>query len=183
MRMRSLAGNFLIASPGLDDPNFSQSVVLLCDHNEDGAFGLVVNRVLMGSYLPLLENFRIEESAVDMPVYFGGPVRPEQGYIIYSPFSRKYGSMKVTKDVGVTASRAMLYDIAKGRGPSQYLFALGFSGWSSYQLETELMTDSWLVAPMDTGVIFSVKPVERWRRAAQLIDVDFHRYSDRSGNA
>ncbi len=183
MKMKSLAGNFLIASPTLDDPNFSQTVVLICDHTDEGAFGLVVNRVLMESFQPLLNNFEISGSSVDMPVYFGGPVKPEQGYIIYEPFEKKYSSLKISGNIGVTASQEMLYDILNGRGPAHYLFALGFSGWSAQQLEAELLTDSWLIAPCSRDVIFSREVRERWRAAARNIGVDFYRYSDRSGTA
>ena len=183
MKMKSLSGSFLIASPTLEDPNFSHTVVLMCDHTEEGAFGLVVNRVLMESFLPLLYNFSLEKSEVDMPVYFGGPVKPEQGYIIYAPFSKKYGSLKVSKNIGVTASQEMLYDIVNGKGPERYLFALGFSGWNAHQLEDELLTDSWLIAPSNADILFGMRASDRWRAAAKLIGVDFHRYSERSGNA
>lgn len=183
MKQKGLAGNFLIASPGMDDPNFGHSVVLICDHTEQGAFGLVVNRVLMHSLRSILFSFDIEKSAVDMPVYFGGPVKPEQGYIIYSPFSRRYGSIRLPENIGVTASKVLLDDIISGRGPEKYMFALGFSGWSSNQLEEELMTDSWLVAPMNRDLIFSVNSADRWRSAARLIGVDFGHYCGRHGNA
>jgi len=183
MKMKSLAGNFLIASPIMDDPNFSHTVVLMCDHTDDGAFGLVVNRVLMESFQPLLNNFDIAGSSVDMPVFFGGPVKPEQGYIIYTPFNKIYGSLKVAANIGVTASREMLMDILSGKGPERYLFALGFSGWNSHQLEDELLTDSWLVAPCNKDIIFSMQVRDRWRAAAKQIGVDFYRYSERSGTA
>jgi len=183
MKMKSLAGNFLIASPILDDPNFSHTVVLMCDHTDDGAFGLVVNRLLMESFQPLLNNFDISGSSIDMPVYFGGPVKPEQGYIIYTPFNKKYGSLKVAANIGVTASQEMLFDILGGKGPERYLFALGFSGWSAQQLEEELLTDSWLVAPCSQEIIFSLQVRDRWRAAARQIGIDFYRYSDRSGTA
>ena len=183
MKMHSLAGNFLIASPGLDDPHFSQTVVLMCDHTETGAFGIVVNRVINQSFQSLLFRFDLERGPVDMPVYDGGPVKPEQGHIIYAPFRKKYGSLKIAQNIGVTSSRELLQDILNGKGPDKYLFSLGYSGWSANQLEEELMTDSWLVVPMDTDIVFSVKPAERWRSAARLIGIDFYRYSRRSGNA
>ena len=183
MKMKSLAGQFLIASPLMDDPNFSHTVVLMCDHTDEGAFGLVVNRLLMESFRPLLNNFDVPVSSVDMPVFFGGPVKPEQGYIIYAPFNKKYGSLRVGADIGVTASREMLFDILGGRGPERYLFALGFAGWNSHQLEDELLTESWIVAPCSREIIFSLQVSDRWRAAARIIGVDFYRYSDRPGNA
>jgi len=183
MKMHSLTGNFLIASPGLDDPHFSQTVVLLCDHTDAGAFGIVVNRVITESFQSFPFRSDLKKGCVDMPVYYGGPVQPEQGYIIYAPFRKKYGSLKIAKNIGVTSSRELLQDILNGKGPQSYLFSLGYAGWVANQLEEELMTDGWLVAPLDADVVFSVKPAERWRYAARLIGVDFHRYSERSGNA
>lgn len=183
MNMQSLAGNFLIAAPGLDDPHFSQTVVLMCDHNEGGAFGIVVNRVITESFQSLLFNFDLKKGPVDMPVYYGGPVQPEHGYIIYAPFRKKYGSLRIGKHIGVTSSKELLQDILNGKGPESYLFSLGHSGWGASQLEDELMTDSWLVVPMDEDIVFSVRPAERWRSAARLIGVDFYRYSERAGNA
>jgi putative transcriptional regulator len=167
----------------MDDRNFRQTVVVMCEHSGEGAFGLVVNRVLMKSFLPLLHTFDIGKSAVDMPVYYGGPVKPEHGYIIYAPCGRKYDSIRIGKGLAVTAAREMLRDIASGRGPDKFLFALGFSGWGANQLEDELMTDSWLVSPAEPGIIFDVPAHERWKRAAGLIGVDFFRFSERSGNA
>ena len=183
MKMHSLAGNFLIASPGLEDPHFSQTVVLICSHTEDGAFGIVINRVIAQSLQPHLFGFALDRCTVDMPVYNGGPVQPEQGFILYAPFRKKYGLLNIGKSIGVTSSRDLFQDILNGKGPESYLFSLGHSGWDANQLEEELMTDSWLVVPMDADIVFSVKPAERWRYAARLIGVDFHRYSERSGNA
>lgn len=183
MKMHSLSGNFLVASPGLNDPHFSQTVVLMCDHTDAGAFGIVINRVITNSFHSLLSRFDLEKGPVDMPVYYGGPVQPEQGYIIYAPYRRKYGSLRIAKNIGVSSSRELLQDILNGKGPADYLFSLGHSGWSSNQLEEELMTDSWLVVPMAEEIVFSAKPAERWRSAAGLIGIDFHRFFERSGNA
>lgn len=178
-----LSGNLLIASPGMDDEHFAHAVILVCEHNEQGAFGLIVNKMLMRSFAALLEDFEIDRRGVDAPVLYGGPVRPEFGYVIYTPFARKYGAMRVTEDLAVSSSKEILEDIAAGRGPERYLFTLGFSGWGPSQLEQELMMDYWLVAPVAPDLLFRVPIGERWRYAAGLIGVDFERYSDRAGNA
>lgn len=183
MKMQSLSGNFLVASPGLDDRNFGQTVVLVCDHTEEGAFGLVVNKVIVESLQSLLLNLNITPGTVDLPVYYGGPVRTEQGYTIYSPFRKKYGDLKIGRNIGISSSREILQDIVLGKGPEHYLFALGYSGWSADQLEGELLANSWLVAPVDSDVLFTMRPAERWRSAARLVGIDFNRYSGRSGNA
>jgi putative transcriptional regulator len=181
--IENISGKFLIAVPGLEDPNFKHTVVLVCEHSKEGAFGIVVNRVLMNSFRPLLKAFEIERSVIDMPIYYGGPVKPEQGYVLYSPYNEKYGAMKVSETLGVTASKEILFDIAAGKGPSRFLLTLGFSGWTANQLEEELMVDSWLVAPLDYDILFKAPITERWRLAAGSIGVDLERYSHRSGYA
>jgi putative transcriptional regulator len=181
--MENISGKFLIAVPGLEDPNFKHAVVLICEHSKEGAFGIVVNRILMNSFKPLLKAFEIEQSVVDMPIFYGGPVKPEQGYVLYSPYREKYGAMKISKNLAVTASKEILFDIARGKGPERFLFTLGFSGWGANQLEEELMMDSWLVAPLDDTILFKVPVGERWKVAATSIGVDMERYSNRSGFA
>lgn len=183
IEINNISGKLLIAVPGLDDPNFSRTVLVICEHSREGAFGLIINRILMNSFSPLLSAFEIKRSVVDFPVHFGGPVRPEQGYVLYSPADEKYMSMKVDDTIAVSASKEILCDIAEGRGPQRFLFALGFSGWTSNQLEDELMTDSWLVAPLDNDIIFNVPAGGRWRRAACSIGVDLDRFCNRSGSA
>jgi len=179
----NVSGKLLIAVPGLEDPNFKQTVVLVCEHSGEGAFGLIVNRVLMNSFKPLLHAFEIESSLVDLPIYYGGPVRPDQGYVIYSPYNEKYGAIRVTKTLAVTASKEVLQDIARGKGPKQYMLALGFSGWSPRQLEEELMMDSWLVAPLDHNLLFNVEVRDRWKYTAHSIGVDLTRYFHGSGTS
>lgn len=179
--INDVSGSFLIAVPGLQDPNFSQTVVLVCEHTKEGAFGLVINRILMNSFRPLMDAFDIRTSAVDIPIFFGGPVRPEQGYLLYSPYDGRYGSIKVSDDLGVTASKDCLHEIAAGKGPERFIFALGFAGWTANQLEEELMTDSWLVAPLDQNIIFETPVAERWRSAASSIGVDFDRLTMKGG--
>ncbi len=179
--MENASGKFLIAVPGLEDPNFKHTVVLICEHSGEGAFGIVVNRIFMNSFRPLLKALELKRTVVDAPVYYGGPVKPEQGYIIYSPFDEKYGAIKIAEELAVTASKEILLDIAEGRGPERFLFSLGFSGWSSNQLDQELMTDSWLIAPLDADILFNAPVADRWKLAANSIGVDLERYCGRTG--
>jgi putative transcriptional regulator len=183
MDISNMTGKFLIASPGMDDPNFIHSVVLVCGHTSEGAFGLVVNKVLMTSFVPLLSAFNIKESLLDMPVYYGGPVRPDQGYVIYGPYDARYGAIRITDQLALTTSQDILRDLAGGSGPEKYMFALGFAGWAANQLEEELMMDFWLVAPSDDSIIFDVPVAERWKCAADLTGIDPERLFFRSGNS
>ena len=177
----NLTGMFLIAVPSLKDPNFERTVVLICDHSKDGAFGLVINRVLLNSFLPLSGGLNIKECNVDLPVYYGGPVKPEQGYVLYASSDNYYPSMKISNDLVLTTAKEILIDIAAGKGPTRFLFTLGFAGWSPGQLEYELMADGWLVSPVDNGIIFDTPVNERWKAAAGLIGVDLKRVVYRQG--
>jgi putative transcriptional regulator len=183
MYIDNLSGNFLIAVPSLEDPNFDHTVILVCEHTKEGAFGLVINKILMKSITPLLQSFGIEKRELDLPVHYGGPVKPEQGYVIYSPCNKKYHSIIITENLAMTASKDILYDIASGTAPESFMFALGFAGWGAHQLEEELMMGSWLVAPADFHIIFSMPVSERWRAAGRLIGIDFERYCDLGGSA
>jgi putative transcriptional regulator len=179
--VRNLAGMFLIAVPGLKDPNFERSVVLICDHTKDGAFGLVVNRILLNSFIPLQSGLNIKECIIDMPVFYGGPVKPDKGYILYSSSDLYYPSIKIHDNLTLTTAKEILIDIAAGKVPGKFLFTLGFAGWTSGQLEYEIMTDSWLVAPAHNKIIFDVPVSERWKAAADLIGVDLTRVFCRQG--
>ena len=181
--INDIRAKFLIAVPGLEDQNFRQTVVLICEHTKEGAFGLIVNRILMNSFRPFLKMFDITRTVVDFPIFFGGPVRPEQGYVLYTPYDRKYGSIRISDNLAVTPSKEVLHDIARGAGPKRFIFTLGFSGWTANQLEDELMLDSWLVAPLDYDILFKVPVGDRWRSAADSIGVNFERLINRSGCA
>jgi putative transcriptional regulator len=181
VNINNLMGTFLIAVPSLKDPNFERTVVLICDHSKDGAFGLVINRILLNSFVPLLNWLEIKESIIDLPVFYGGPVKPEQGYILYEPEENHYASIKIHKSLALTTAKDILIDVAEGKGPKKFLFALGFSGWASGQLEYELMINSWLVAPMDNKIIFDVPVNERWKATADSIGIDLTRLVDKQG--
>lgn len=173
---------FLIAVPSLRDPNFARTVVLICDHSNEGAFGLVINRLLLSSFIPLSSSFDIRELTIDMPVYYGGPVKPEQGYVLYSSRRDYYPSIKIHDNLILTTAKEVLMDIAVGKGPEKFLFILGFAGWAPGQLERELMEDSWLIAPSDNRIIFDTPLNERWTAAAHLIGVDLNRVVCRQGS-
>jgi len=179
--IRNLSGMFLIAVPGLKDPNFERTVVLICDHMKDGAFGLIINRLLLSSFIPLSGGLDIKECIMDLPVYYGGPVKPEQGYILYSSSDLYYPSIKINDSLSLTTSKEILVDVASGKGPAKFLFTLGFAGWASGQLEYELMTDGWLIAPVSNKIIFETPVNDRWKSSAELIGVDLNRVVGRQG--
>jgi len=183
IEIKNLTGMFLIAVPNLKDPNFERTVILICEHTQEGAFGLVVNRILLNSFMPILNWLDIKESVIDLPAFYGGPVKPEQGHILFTPGGTDYASKHISDGLALTTSKEILVDVAGGKGPKRFLFALGYAGWSSGQLEYELMIDSWLVAPLDNRIIFDVPVNERWKVAAESIGVDLTRFFYKQGTA
>jgi putative transcriptional regulator len=141
----------------------------------------VINRILLNSFIPLSGGLDIKECVIDLPVYYGGPVKPEQGYILYASTDSYYPSIKINDNLILTTAKEILIDIAAGKGPEQFLFALGFAGWSPGQLEQELMADGWLVAPALNKIIFDTPVNARWKAAADLIGVDLMRVVCRQG--
>jgi putative transcriptional regulator len=182
----SLTNHFLIAMPGLKDPNFSRTVTYICEHTEQGAMGIVINRPMDIRLGEVLEQLDIEADAGgvgDAQVYLGGPVQTDRGFVIHTGVTDYDSTLMVTPDIRVTTSRDVLEAIAAGRGPEQRLVALGYAGWSGGQLEEELSANAWLSGPADTDIIFTMSPAERWLAAAQLLGVDLNLLSGEAGHA
>jgi putative transcriptional regulator len=181
-----LTNQFLIAMPSLQDMNFSQTVTYICEHNEEGAMGIVVNRptnLLLHDILEQLEINDINLEAREESIYIGGPVQPERGFVLHHDDSSWDSTLKVTSELSVTTSRDILESIAAGRGPNSHLVALGYAGWDSGQLEEEISANSWLNGPADTQIIFSTPPELRWKAAAKLLGVDMDLISGDAGHA
>ncbi len=161
-----------MAMPQLADPNFKQSVVLLCEHGDDGALGLVVNRPTPYPLSQVYEGQGIEGTAGgDVPIHFGGPVQPEMGFVLYE--GRQYdGSVEVLNGLRLGTSLDILRDIAAGSGPERFLFFLGYAGWAPEQLEAELARNDWLVVPAGTDLLFEVPAGDRWEHAIRSLGVD-----------
>ncbi len=175
----------LIAMPALEDPNFSHTVTYLCQHSAEGALGIVINRPLNMQLKEIFDSMEItleEESVAQIPVFFGGPVQPERGFILHSPIGAWEGTLTVGKDIGLTASRDILMAIACGRGPEKILVALGYAGWGAGQLEQEMMDNAWLTVPADSEILFDLPPVERWKAAAARIGIDLDLLSTQAGH-
>ena len=184
--MQSLANHFLIAMPQLADPNFFHSVTYICEHNEDGALGLVINRPLDLQLHEVFEQMGISAdncTHLDEPVYIGGPVQQERGFILHTPVGQWESSAPITDTLSITTSRDILEAIARDQGPDQTLIALGYAGWGAGQLEQELADNAWLSGPAEPGIIFSTPVEERWKAAAGLLGVDLDLLSGDAGHA
>ena len=183
---RFLANHFLIAMPGLTDPNFHHTVTYLCEHDEEGAMGLVINRPIEMQLGDLLQHvgIRVEDDEVlSRPVFLGGPVQPERGFVLHEPLGDWDATMQVTDRIGVTASQDILAAIARGEGPERFLVALGYAGWGAGQLEEEMLANAWLSGPADPGILFETPVEARWEAAARHLGVDLGMLSGDAGHA
>jgi putative transcriptional regulator len=181
-----LANHFLIAMPGMRDPSFRRGVAFLCQYGEEGAMGLLVNRLSeyrLGDVLAQM-NLKSELSQVsDAPVLIGGPVQPERGFVLHAPHGDWESSFKISDRICVTTSRDILVAIAEGRGPREVMVTLGYSGWSQGQIETELKENSWLTVAADERILFATPLEQRWEAAAALVGVDIASLTDYAGHA
>jgi putative transcriptional regulator len=185
LNMESLTGHFLISTPQMPDPRFQEQVIYLCAHNEEGAMGLVINNpnpeitlldVLHGS------NLAIPEGPLP-PVYMGGPVELDAGFILHSTEAPDRYSVEVKPGVYLSRDSRLLEDISLGLGPQSFLFMLGYAGWGAGQLEGELMDNSWLTVPADLEVLFHTPDEQKWKKAAQKFGVDISIFGDIIGYA
>jgi putative transcriptional regulator len=185
MEQTYLNGQFLIAMPDLRDPNFFHSVTYICVHNNDGAMGIVINRPLDMELGEILEHMQIPVYATQikhMPIYQGGPVEPERGFVLHRPSSQWDAMLTIDSEVAITTSRDILTSMAKGDGPHESLIALGYAGWGAGQLERELAENAWLCGPADAEIMFRVPVEQRWHAAARQIGVDMTLISTQAGH-
>ncbi len=182
----SLVDKCLIATPVIKDPIFASSLVYMCEHNENGSMGLVVNHEtsqVLGDIFDQL-NIKCEDEAIkDQPVFIGGPVQLEQGFVLHSSAGHWQNSIEVSEGINLTSSLDILQSIAGGQGPEDYLVILGFSGWASGQLETELQQNSWLTSTCSPDLLFHQKPEDKWQVAFDTLGFDINMLSPVSGNA
>jgi putative transcriptional regulator len=182
----SLTNHFLIAMPGLQDPNFSRTVSYVCEHSEQGAMGIIINRpmeIQLGEVLAQLEIEAEHREICELPVYLGGPVQTDRGFVIHDGDCRYDSTLEVTPEIRVTTSRDVLEAIASGQGPANRLVALGYAGWSGGQLEQEMVANAWLSGPADADILFATPSAERWQAAAKRLGVDLNLLSGDAGHA
>lgn len=185
MAVTNLTNHFLIAMPGLKDPNFEKSVTYICEHSDEGAMGIVINNPLSIPVREILEQLDIDEKSdiPDSPIYLGGPVNGERGFVLHDSDTEWDSTLHVRDGISVTTSRDILVSIASGKGPERNLIALGYAGWGSGQLEQEIAENAWLAVPADKAIIFDLPPEERWDAAAAELGIDLSLLSSDTGHA
>jgi putative transcriptional regulator len=181
-----LTHHFLIAMPNMADPYFARSLTYICEHNEQGALGIVINRPIDLTLQSLYErlDMKLQQAELyDIPVYFGGPVQTDRGFVLHSPLGQWSSTLAVKDDIGLTTSKDILESVGQGEGPRQILVTLGYSGWAAGQLEHEIKQNAWLSVEAREQIIFDLPAESRLAAAMELLGVSFASLSDEAGHA
>jgi putative transcriptional regulator len=185
----NLANHFLIAMPTMQDPVFGGTVVYVCEHNENGVLGVVINKPTDMTMQVLFERIDLklegglEQPIVDEPIMFGGPVQDDRGFVLHTPGARYSSSLTVTEDVAFTTSIDVLEAVAAGDGPERMLVSIGYSGWSPGQLEDEISRNGWLTVGADPRIVFDLPIEDRYVAAMKLLGIDPLMLTSEAGHA
>jgi putative transcriptional regulator len=189
MQSVNLTRHFLIAMPAMADPHFAKTLTFICEHNEQGALGVVVNRPLNLADLTLhalLEQIEItprDEACREVPVHYGGPVQTDRGFVLHTPAGAWQSTLKVSDSIGLTTSKDVLQAVARGEGPPRMLVTLGYAGWAPGQLESELAQNAWLTVDADEHILFDTPAEQRYEAGLKLLGIDLSMLSDAAGHA
>lgn len=181
-----LKGQFLMAMPGLLDPNFHQTVTCMCEHNAEGAMGVVINRIHQAlTAKDIFEELSIHCSprAERIPIHLGGPVHIAEIFILHGPPFDWEASLMITPGVALSNTKDIIESIAKGNGPESFIISIGCAGWGPGQLEAEIKQNAWLTAPVFEENIFKMPVENRWEEAVKKVGIDPRLLSDRAGHA
>jgi len=187
----SLSNHFLIAMPSLNDPNFEQSVSYICEHNNEGAMGVVINRPSNMTFANLCEQLNIEVNDPDIanqPIFEGGPVETDRGFILHTPVGEWESTLAVSKDIGLTMSQDIIEAIASGcaldnQPPKHFIVTFGYAGWSADQIEDEIAENVWLNVPATMEILFHTPIEQRWAAAAAALGINLQTLSSDIGHA
>jgi putative transcriptional regulator len=180
-----LSNQFIIAMPGLLDPNFHHTVTFLCQHTREGALGIVINRATEMKLGEIFKQMDIRVSsplAAEAPIYSGGPVQQDRGFVVHTKCGEWDMTMPISDDISLTTSRDVIEAIASGEGPEQYLIALGYAGWGEGQLEKEILSNSWLNTPYAKQILFDTPVSQRWNEAASQIGININQLTTPAGH-
>ncbi|MEL6887127.1 MAG: YqgE/AlgH family protein [Pseudomonadota bacterium] len=182
-----LTGKLLVAMPGMGDPRFERSVILICAHSQEGAMGLIINKpaqdVDLGALLAQLE-IDADPSLAGLTVHIGGPVETSRGFVLHSPdYRSRLQTLPIGDAFGMTATLDVLEDIARGEGPGDALVMLGYAGWGAGQLEGEIARNGWLTVEADAGLVFDTEDEAKWAAALATLGIDPLGLSGMAGRA
>jgi putative transcriptional regulator len=182
----NLSHHFLIAMPAMADPFFAKSLTYVCEHNEQGALGIVVNRPINLTLGELFAQINVPLAAADlqdMPIHFGGPVQTDRGFVLHEPMGEWQSTLHINDKVGLTTSKDILQAVGEGQGPRNLLVTLGYAGWSQGQLEQELSQNAWLTVAASEHILFELPAEERLAAAMALLGIDYATLSEEAGHA
>jgi putative transcriptional regulator len=186
MSQVNLTHHFLIAMPNMVDPYFARTLTFVCEHSEQGALGVVVNRPIEMTLGTLFERLSLPLSSYPMggePIYFGGPVQTDRGFVLHQPVGKWQSTLSVRDTVGLTTSKDILEAVGQGSGPARMMVTLGYSGWAAGQLENEIKQNAWLTVEANDTIIFDTPVEERLPAAMKLLGIDFAKLSEEAGHA
>jgi len=182
----NLTHHFLIAMPNMADPYFSKSLTYICEHNEQGALGIVVNRAIDLTLSSLLDQLEIPADGPEIgntQIHFGGPVQTDRGFVLHQPLGEWQSTLQVDENIGLTTSKDILQAVAQGAGPEKIFITLGYAGWAPGQLEHEISLNAWLTVAADISLIFDLPLELRFDAAMQLLGINPLNLSDDAGHA
>jgi putative transcriptional regulator len=182
----NLTRHFLIAMPSMADPHFARTLTMICEHNDRGALGVVINRPVDMDLHALLEQIEVPPTKATLKsvsVHYGGPVQIDRGFVLHTPLGQWQSTLAVGDDLGLTTSKDILESLARGEGPQQMLVTLGYAGWAAGQLEHELAQNAWLTVQADLAVIFDTPAEQRLPAAMALLGINPAMLSDDAGHA
>ncbi|MBR73011.1 MAG: hypothetical protein CMM30_08755 [Rhodospirillaceae bacterium] len=186
LKENSFVGQLLVATPHMTDKRFSKSVIYICAHDKYGAMGIVVNKPLENvEFNEVLDQLGIDNTTENNPisVYLGGPVEPNRGFVLHTSDYMHESTLIINNIFAVTSSLDIMKDICKGRGPKHSILAIGYAGWGNGQLDQEILTNGWLIAPADTNLVFETKNNMKWDLSAQNIGINIEKLSGDLGQA
>lgn len=185
--MDSLENHFLIAMPSLEDQRFNRTVTYICEHNDQGAMGLVINQPTDLTVTELLDQIKVdinkEAEAAKNTIFSGGPVQTDRGFVLHSPQECWTSSLQLSSEIMVTTSKDILANLSNEMAPQKFLITLGYAGWGAGQLEQEIAENSWLTIPADAEIMFDVPPSQRYEKAAMKMGIDIWQLSRDVGHA
>jgi len=182
--INNLSHHFLLAMPQLNDQWFGQSVCYICSHDETGCMGLVINKPIGMNLSDIFSELKIEtERSNGQSIMQGGPVSPEQGFILYQGNYNEVDNMEITQNVRLTSSKEILENLATGAGPENSIICLGYAGWTAGQLEAELAENSWLTIPADEELLFHTPMEDIAQKAANKLGISIEQLNTHSGHA
>lgn len=182
----NLTHHFLIAMPNMADPHFTRTLTYIAEHSDQGALGVIINRPIDMTLQTLFDRVELPLEADGFsaqPVYFGGPVQTDRGFVLHRPAGDWHSTLRVNDEIALTSSRDILQAIGATGEPREVLISLGYAGWTAGQLEDELAQNAWLTVPADLDIIFDLPPEERLAAAMQKLGVDFAKLSEVAGHA